>query len=79
MTLTEMAKKMTEKEFLMWIEYDSYEPLNSADLQVALLTSVTANAAGSKAAPSDFLISRKPEVQEPLTGKALETYLEGLF
>ncbi len=78
-----MSKKMTDKEFHKWVEYNTYEPLNSTDHQLALLTSVVSNMMGGKTTLKDFILLKDSSDREAETkkidGKNLEKYLEGMF
>lgn len=56
-TLNELEHTMTKSELKKWAIYMSKEPSNSIELQLALLTTVAANAMGGKSKLNDFYIT----------------------
>lgn len=58
---------MSTSELRGWAQYLSMEPVNSTEVQLALLTTVVANILGGKSSIEDFLItSYKPPKSEEL-------------
>ncbi len=80
MTVREMSSKMTEQEFYGWQLYDSYEPLNADEFQLARIAAVLINVNGGEATMKDYMISQSiTDTSQELSGEDLNTYLKGVF
>ena len=81
MTLESMEAQMSEEEFHKWLVYNKFEPLNSLEIQLALLTTVVSSALGGKATVKDFMVGKSPYEEEvpEFDGKALNAMVKGMF
>lgn len=70
-----MKATMPQQEFLQWISYFANAKPDVQEQQMAVLTTVAANAMGGKAKVTDFLLSK---VQEKKTAPTAQS-LRGIF
>lgn len=76
-----MENTLSEEEFYRWQVYNKHEPLNSAEIQMALLMTIVSSALGGKNKPEDFMVSSPlfKEAQKVLDGQALNEMIKGMF
>ena len=61
-----MKQVLTYREFAGWVDYIRNKPPNIQEFQMAVLTSVAANAMGGKSKYTDFLVSKMPKSNKPV-------------
>lgn len=55
---------MPMDEFMKWISYLNNKPPNIQEQQMAVLSTIVANALGGKTKVKDFIISKMPEAEK---------------
>ena len=79
MTVAEARQKITPIEFMHWVAFSNRWMLDADGWeQSAMVCSVTANVAGNKTTPSDFLPNRK-QTKKAQTPEEMAAVMEGLF
>ncbi len=66
-----MKATMPHQEFLQWISYFNNRPPEVQEQQMAVLTTVAANAMGGKAKVTDFLLSKVTKKGKAATPESL--------
>ena len=85
MPVNMMLASMPEEEYLNWQVFLQYEPYNTQKIQLAVLSTIVSSALGGKSKFEDFMMSSKydqnkvKKEQKPMSGKALEHVLKGMF
>lgn len=80
MTVSQLDASMTNEEFMKWMIFVRDRPLDTQEVQMAILTYLVNSQGGGKAKFEDFMVSKMVEKEEePLQGKALNNYLKGMF
>lgn len=71
---------MSAHEFRGWLEYSREEPLESTEIQLAMLTTMVNNGLGGKGQLKSFLPgNRGAKAEIPLTPEQMNDYLKGMF
>lgn len=78
-TVFEIENTMSINELREWAEYLSQEPVNSTEIQLALLTSVAANMMGGKSKIDDFLITSYKPPKDDAPQFASEADVKNMF
>ena len=79
MSVAQAQREISSIEFTHWIAYAQKNLLASDSWeQAALICSVTANVAGNKTRPNDFLPLEKPK-KKAQTPEEMAAVLEGMF
>lgn len=76
--MRELEDGMSEDEYGDWIAFDKDEPINSFEIQLAILSQMVSSFMGNKTEVGDFLLQRKPE-ETPVNNDNLEVALKGMF
>ena len=73
-----MKQVLPYKEFIGWVNYIRNKPPSIQEYQMAVLTTVAANAMGGKSKHTDFLVSKMPK-QTKAVEKAAPTAFDSFF
>ena len=80
-TVATLQNHMSAEEYEQWRVYLSYEPLNTNEIQLAVLLAAVTSFMGGKKKASDFIISHAPKAKttSTVTGEELNDLIKGMF
>ena len=81
-TVRELELTISYKEYLQWLEMEQLQPLNTPEIQLAVISSLITAASGKATPPQDFILSRQQEDEKenkPLKGEELDKLIRGMF
>jgi len=83
MTVEELEYRMPATEYRAWQIYNSYEPLNTSEVQLATISALLAASKGKAEKLSSFMVStskeERKEKTKQLTGSQLNDRIKGMF